>query len=169
VQVNEAGIVNGFGTLAYGQGDYQKARAYFEESLTLYGNLGVWWSMFASVGLAYMNLRQGDIPKARIGFKEVIHRAHKENYLELLLWTTEGLASLQVDQKQFACATRLFAWIDSMREKLRDSRPFIEQTFYERDLAVIHISLDEVEFAEFSEEGRAMTLDQAVALAMESP
>jgi len=166
-QSDEAGIVNLFGTLSYGQGNYQKARACFEEALMLYGNLGVWWSMFASVGLAYMDLRQGNIPKARIGFAEVIHRAHKESYLEVLLWAIEGLASLQVDQKEFACATRLFAWVDSMREKLHNSRPFLERTFYERDMVVIHTTLDGTEFARFSEEGRALTMEQAVALALE--
>ncbi len=168
-QSDEAGIVNGLGTLAYGQGDYQKARACFEESLMLYGKVGVWWSMFASVGLAYMDLRQGDIPKARAGFAEVIQRAHKENYVELLLWATEGVASLQVDQRQFECAARLFAWIDSMREKLGDFRPFIEQKYYERDMAVIHTKLDDTEFAKISEEGRAMALEQAVALALGAP
>ncbi len=168
-QSDEAGIVNGFGTLAYGQGDYQKARACFEESLTLYGRVGVWWSMFASVGLAYMELRQGHVQKARAGFAEVIQRAHKESYIELLLWATEGLASLQVDQRQFECAARLFAWIDAMREKLHNSRPFIEQKFYERDMAVIHTKLDDTEFAKISEEGRAMALEQAVALALGAP
>ena len=113
-----------------------------------------------------MDLRQGDIPKARAGFAEVIQRAYKENYIDVLLWATDGIASLLVDQKQFEFAIRLVAWVDSMREKLGNSRPFIEQTFYERDVAVLHTKLDEADFAQFSEEGRAMTLDQAVALAL---
>jgi tetratricopeptide (TPR) repeat protein len=166
-QSDEAGIVNLFGTMAYGQGDYQKARACFAESLMLYGRVGVWWSMFASVGMAYMDLRQGHVQEARAGFAEAIQRAHKSNYLEVLLWATEGLASLQVDHRQFACAIRLSAWVDSMREKLRNSRPFIEQKFYEHDMAVLHTKLSQAELAKLSEEGRAMTLAQAVALALE--
>jgi predicted ATPase/DNA-binding XRE family transcriptional regulator len=166
-QSDEAGIVNLFGTMAYGQGHYQKARTYFEESLALYGSVGVWWSIYASVGLAYMDLRLGDIPKARGGFAEVIQRAYKENHLDVLLWATEGIASLQVRQKEFEYAARLFAWVDAMREKVGPSRPFIERTFYERDMAVIHTKLDKAEFVRFSEEGRAMTLEQAVSLALE--
>jgi hypothetical protein len=38
----------------------------------------------------------------------------------------------------------------------------------ERDLAVIHSKLDDAEFAEFSEEGRSMTVEQAIALALET-
>jgi tetratricopeptide (TPR) repeat protein len=166
-QSDEADVVNKLGTIAYGQGDYQKARAYFEESLALYGSVGVWWSVYASVGLAYMDLRQGHIQKAREGFVEVIQRAYKENHIDVLVWAAEGVASLQVDQRQFECAARLFAWVDAMRGKLPASRAVIEQKFYERDIALIHTKLDEAGFAKFSEAGRAMTLEQAVALAME--
>jgi tetratricopeptide (TPR) repeat protein len=165
-QSDEAGIVNLFGTMAYGQGDYQKARAYFEESLALYGKVGVWWSIYANVGLAYMDLRQDHIQEARSGFEKVIRQAYKENHVDVLVWAAEGVASLQVAQREFECAARLFAWVDAMREK-SSSRPFIEQTFYERDVAVIHTELDETEFAELYEEGRAMILEQAVALALE--
>ena len=166
-QSDEAAIVNGLGNVAYGQGNYQKARAYFEESLALYGSPSVWWSIYASVGLAYMDLRQGDIPKARAGFAEVIQRAYTENYMDVLLWATDGIASLLVDQKEFECAIRLSAWVDSMREKLRNSRPFIERNFYERDMAVIHTELDQAEFAKLLEAGRDMTVEQAVALALQ--
>ncbi|HEX5840027.1 MAG TPA: NB-ARC domain-containing protein [Anaerolineales bacterium] len=166
-QANEAGILNLCGTIAYGQGNYQKAQACFEESLALYENVGVWWSIYASVGLAYMDLRQGDIQKARTGFAEVIQQAYRANYMDVLLWATDGIASLLVDQKQFECAIRLYAWVSSMRGKLHNSRPFIEQTFYERDAAVLQTKLDKAAFAKFSEEGRAMTVDQAVALALQ--
>ncbi|HSL45732.1 MAG TPA: helix-turn-helix domain-containing protein [Anaerolineales bacterium] len=167
-QANEAGIPNLQGTIAYGQGNYQKARAYFEESIALYENVGVWWSIYASVGLAYMDLRQGDIPKARIRFADVIQRAHKENYLDVLLWAIDGIASLQVKQSEFECATHLLAWVDAMREKLSNSRAFIEQTFYEGDIAVIHTELGKEQFAKLSKQGRAMTVEQAVALALQS-
>jgi predicted ATPase/DNA-binding XRE family transcriptional regulator len=165
-QSDEADVVNELGTMAYGQGDYQQAHAYFEESLRLYGRVGVWWSTYASVGLAYMDLRQGHIQEARAGFEKVIRQAYRENHIDVMVWAAEGMASLQVNQREFECAARLFSWVDAMREKLA-SRAFIEQHFYERDMAVIHTKLDEAEFARFSEEGCAMTLEQAVALALE--
>ena len=65
------------------------------------------------------------------------------------------------------CAARLFAWVDAMREKVGPSRPFIERNFYERDMAVIRTKLNEAEFEKVSEEGRTMTLKQAVALALQ--
>ena len=166
-QSDEAGIVNGLGTIAYGQGDYQKARAYFEESLALYGSTGVWWSIYPSVGLAYVNLRQGDIPKARVGFADVIQRAYKKHLMDVLVWSIEGIASLQVNQREYECAARLFAWGDATLQKLGASRPFIEQDSFDHDVAVIHTMLNKSAFAKFSEEGRAMTVEQAVAIALQ--
>jgi DNA-binding NarL/FixJ family response regulator len=54
-----------------------------------------------------------------------------------------------------------------MREELGDHRPPVEQNAVERDLAIIHSKLNDAEFAKFSEEGRAMTVEQAIAFALE--
>lgn len=54
-----------------------------------------------------------------------------------------------------------------MREKMGDPRPPVEQAPVERDLAVIHSKIDESEFINFSAEGRTMTVEQAIALALE--
>lgn len=64
-------------------------------------------------------------------------------------------------------AARLFAWAGAMHEKLGDHRPPVEQNSVERDLAVIRSKVDESEFANFSAEGRTMTVEQAIALALD--
>jgi hypothetical protein len=62
---------------------------------------------------------------------------------------------------------RLFAWADDMREKIGDHRPPVEQNSVERDLAVIHSKIDDAEFTRLSADGRTMTFEQAIALALE--
>ena len=83
------------------------------------------------------------------------------------VYAVEGLASLNVNQGQVERAARLFAWSDARRAEIGDHRPPVEQNSVERDLAVIHSKLDETEFANLSAEGRAMTVEQAIALAVE--
>jgi hypothetical protein len=83
------------------------------------------------------------------------------------VYTIEGLASLNVNQKRFESAARLFAWADAMRNQIGDHRPLIEQNSVERDLVVIHSKVTDSEFEKFSAEGRAMTVEQALALALE--
>ena len=54
-----------------------------------------------------------------------------------------------------------------MREKIGDHRPPVEQASVERDLAVIHSKMDDAEFARLTAEGRTMTVEQTIALALE--
>jgi hypothetical protein len=117
--------------------------------------------------LAYTLLRQGDIEKARAEFTDAIQRLHNANRIDIIVWAIEGIASLHVNQGQLERATRLFAWADAMHEKVGHHRPPVEQASIERDLVVIRTRLEEAEFAKFSEEGRAMALEQAIALALE--
>jgi len=64
-------------------------------------------------------------------------------------------------------ALRLFAWADAMREVVGDVRPLVEQADVDRDLATIRAQLDETAIAAARAEGRAMSLDQAIAYALE--
>jgi hypothetical protein len=54
-----------------------------------------------------------------------------------------------------------------MRDKIGDHRPPVEQGSVERDLAVIHSELTDSGFADFSKAGKRLTVDEAVALALE--
>lgn len=54
-----------------------------------------------------------------------------------------------------------------MREKLGDHRPPVEQNSVENDLAVIRSKVDENDFANFSAEGRTMTVEQAIDFALQ--
>ena len=83
-----------------------------------------------------------------------------------LVFAMEGLASLHVNQGQAERAAQLFAWADAMREKMGDPRPPVEQASVESDLAVIHSKLTIHEFTHLSAEGRTMTMEQAIELAL---
>jgi len=64
-------------------------------------------------------------------------------------------------------AAALYAWADSMRQKIGETRPTNEQADVDRDLAAIRLQLDEAAFEAAKATGRAMTLEQAVATALE--
>jgi hypothetical protein len=72
-----------------------------------------------------------------------------------------------VRQELFERATRLLAWADAMREKIGDRRPPIEQASVDRDLAVMRAKLNRDDYAKLSAEGSTMTVEQAIAVALE--
>ena len=107
--------------------------------------------------------------KAKELFKACIRQFQKANIGTGLIFIIEGLASLYTVQGQPERAARLFSWADAERVRGGDLRPPVEQGSVERDLEVIHSQLDEAAFHRAWEEGSAMTLDQALALALDEP
>ncbi len=162
-------VLERLGELSLREGDYEQARAYLEESLFLRrerGEINVSYWLLAYLG--YVALRQGDQARARSLFTEA-QQGFKEGGLKIgVVYALEGSASLAVLQNQPELAVRLFAWTDSMREAVGDIRPPVEQADVDLDLATIHAQLDEVVFARANVAGQAMSMEEAVALALEA-
>jgi tetratricopeptide (TPR) repeat protein len=166
-QWGEAWILTFYGMLASWQGEHQQAYIYFEQAITLYEKVGVSLSDWSRVQMAYAFLRQGDIVQARETFKISLQQFQKYDNELGLVYPIEGLASLLVTQGQAERAARLFAWADATREKFDQPRPHVEQKFVDRDLVLLHSKLNDTEFAKLLEEGSAMAVEQAIALALE--
>jgi predicted ATPase/class 3 adenylate cyclase len=169
-QISEEEALGTSGNLAYWQGDYQQANAFYKEAIALSEKVGdLFQGLWARVFLAYAILRQDDVQRARELFEECIRRAQQAGMTIALVFAVEGLASLNVNQAQLERAARLFAWGDAMREKIGDHRPPDEQASVDHDLAMINAQLAAVTFEAEQAAGRTMTLEQAVAYALELP
>ena len=167
-QTSELDVIHTYGDLSYWQNNYPQAITHFENLIQLSEKSGDHYLiLWAHVKMAYTVLRQGDIQQARKMFDNSIRHMRTAGLMIGLVFAIEGLASLNVNQGQLERAARLFAWASAMRDQIGDYRPPIEQTSVERDLAVIHSKLDDNEFTRLSAEGQAMTVEQAIALALE--
>ena len=167
-QKNELYVLNTFGLLAHWRGDHQEAIIRFRESLQLNEKFGYpYEKLWTYVHIGYALLRQGDILKAKESFALGIQQSQKANIVDALIYAIEGQASLHVNQNQPERAARLFGWSDRMREQTGNPRRPVEQASVERDLTVIHSKIDDTEFTRLSAEGRTMTVEQAIALALE--
>jgi tetratricopeptide (TPR) repeat protein len=168
-QTSEEETLITHGTLAYWQGDFQLACVYYEEAMMLSEKIGDHYqNLWTHVFIAYAIFRQGDIQRARAMFEDSIRATQKAGLMIALVFAVRGLASLNANQEQPERAARLFAWADAMRDQIGDHRPPVEQASVERDLAIIHSKVDAVEFTHLSAEGRTMTVEQAIALALEA-
>jgi predicted ATPase/class 3 adenylate cyclase len=155
------------GVIALREGDYEQARAYLEECISLLRENGHDVDLWIFAHLGYVALRQGDTARARSLFIKV-QQGFKESKSKIgMIYIVEGLASLAVLQGQPVRAIRLFAWADVMRKTVGDARPANEQADVDRDLAAIRAQLDEATIVAAQAAGRAMTLDEAVAFALQ--
>jgi tetratricopeptide (TPR) repeat protein len=165
-QVGEAWMLWLYGKIALSQYDYQQASTYFEKSVTLYEKVGVLWSSWPHVSLAYALLRQGDIVQAGKNFEICLQKFQKEDNVIGVIYTIEGLASLHVYQERPKHAAHLFAWADFRREELGDYRPSIEQIDVDKDMATCLAKMGEAAFSDAYEEGKKMSLEEAIAHAL---
>jgi len=167
-QAGETWVLVHSGALAFWQGNYQQACIYYQESLALAEKIGYGMaSHWSRVRMAYARLQQDSLQDAKELFELSAQGFQKVGLIIGLVYAIEGLASLHAHQERFERAAQLFAWADAMREKIGDHRPPVEQASVERDLAVIHSKLNEAEYAELCAQGQAMTVEEAVTLALE--
>jgi tetratricopeptide (TPR) repeat protein len=162
----DEGVVHSIlGEVALRQDDYEHARAYFEESISLFRNrhpdiAGPDWPLFF---LGQIALEQGDEAQAHTLFVESLERFKQAGSKRGIAFALEGLASLSVVTGRPERAVRLFASADHVRTSTGDYRTPVEQADVDHSFAVIRAQLDEVAIAAAWAVGQALTIEQATA------
>ncbi len=150
------------------QGNYTTARSFQEQSLAISKELGHKVGMcmaLASLG-RYARL-DGDYTAARAHIVESL-RLRRELGDRLQIWLLlEWLASIDAVQEQKVRAARLLGAIEFFRDELGTSNYAPGEEEHQLLLASLRESLGEARFAAAWAEGLAMTLEQAIAHALE--
>jgi predicted ATPase len=167
-QYYEAFALEYLGVLVDRRGDHQHAVAYFEQVITYYDTAGGFWASWPRVRIGYALLREGNLAQARDILETTIEEFHRNGHVLGVVYTIEGFASLYVIQEQLERATQLFAWADVIREKLGNSRPPVEEGDVDKDITTCLAKMGEAAFSDAYEEGKKLTLQEAIAFALES-
>jgi hypothetical protein len=164
-------IANVLGHLATGarllEGDSLRARALFEESLAIWRQLDDKPAIaYALAYLAFSAIDQGDSAAARALVEESLAacRELRDSWSTSLLDCAASYAARHGEPER---AIRLAAATAAQREALRVP-PFL-QARLERRLEPARMSLDPASQAAAREAGRTMTIEQAIADALEEP
>ncbi|MDQ5853440.1 MAG: tetratricopeptide repeat protein [Chloroflexota bacterium] len=160
--------LNNLGDVVRMQGDYGQAATYYEESLALFRAVGSRRDGAALLhNLAYVAHYQGDDTRAE-------RLAQESLALQRELGNTEGMteglitfARIAGAQRQAERAARLLGSAEALREAIGALAWPAGRAEYERSVAEVRAQLDDVVFATCWTEGRAMTLEQAIAYALE--
>lgn len=162
--------LNSLGELARDQGDDARAAARYEESLALRRELGDKGDIASPLhNLGYVALRQGDQTRAAALFRESLILTREAANDEGIALCLMGLASVSAAMRQLERAARLFG----AAERLFEARGAVlnrpDRAEYERNVAAVRSALSTARFAQAWAEGRAMTVEQAVAYALALP
>jgi tetratricopeptide (TPR) repeat protein len=168
--MDEIDIWNQFlteGIISLAKGDYEQAHTFLQEALVNAEKLGSRHDyLWAQVYLCYLALRRGNHHKARELFAETVEEFQKNKFMIGFVFTLEGMADLFAAMNNPETAARLIGWADATREDIEDSRPLLEQANVDKVIDACISMIGEAAFSDAYGEGQTMTMDEAVALAL---
>jgi tetratricopeptide (TPR) repeat protein len=156
------------GLVAYDQGDYARARSLYEQAITIQRELGDSQRTAISLNnLALVASAQGDRNQATALLKESLRIRCELGDKKGINYALEGLAEIMSATNCEQKAVRLWGAAGRLRERIQTPLPPSERGLYEQQIASARSVLGDDAFAAAWEQGRALTLEQAVAYALE--
>lgn len=149
-------------------GDDVRAELLFTEALATFRDLGtdagIAWSLH---NLGHIALRVGDGQRSAPLFTEALTIRHRNQYAHGIASELAALAGFGCLAGEYERAARLFGASDLLLERARSVLAPADQVAAERDRARIQEQMGEQTFGEAWAAGRALSVDQAVAEAIE--
>jgi predicted ATPase/DNA-binding winged helix-turn-helix (wHTH) protein len=163
-----AASLGNLGNVVLNQGDYPAAKVLLEESLAIRRELGDRYGIALSLSnLGNVVLNQGDIPAARALLEEslAIRRELGDRYG--IPYSLEGLAAVVASLRDSLRAARIWGATEGLRAVIGAPLSPDEQSGYDRHVTAARIaSGNDAAFDSAWQEGRGLTLDQAIDLAL---
>jgi hypothetical protein len=169
-KVGEGYALRILGLAAWLQQDVPRATALLTDSLALFREQGALPAVAQVLGhMGRLARDQGHVEQARTAFRESLALGRTAGPIPTVADDLEGLAGLAGVQQQAEWAARLFGAAHALREAQRLRRLPAHQALRERDVAATRAALGEDAFAAAWAAGAALSLEQAIAYALEQP
>jgi non-specific serine/threonine protein kinase len=154
------------GEVAFAVGDCAEASRLWEEGLSRYNQLGlIMGGSLVENCLGQLALRTADYENARARFRSSLD--HQRGWLYWAIRPLAGLAVVAVANGQAELALRLAGAVNAVAEAAVHRLPATEQAVLEGAIAAARTALDVHAASAAWAAGRAMTLAEAIALALE--
>jgi predicted ATPase/DNA-binding SARP family transcriptional activator len=155
------------GQVARDRGDNETARTLYQESLALYRETQHSFIIHVLGALGHVARELGNHDQATTLYQESLRLRREQGDALATACSLEDFAGLAGRQGQFERAVRLLGAVEVLCASLGRTLPVGVKEEYERTVAAAHAALSEEALAMAWEEGRAMTLEQAVEFALE--
>lgn len=158
--------LSGLGEAALRQGDYARATRLLEESLELRRQLGNKWGIGVSLGsLGWVAIRQGDWDRAQAYLSESLKIRTEIGDKGGSAWCLEWLGEVALGRGNPEKAVRLLSAAAALRTSIGSVIDPADQEEYQERRSMLRAQLGK-RFTPIWEEGRALSLEQAVAYAL---
>ena len=139
-----------------------------EKSLALWRQFGQRWLLpYILEGLAEVALMQEEYRQAATQLAQILALFQEFGFGHGIVQTLEQFARAAAGQAQLERAARLWGAAQTQRQVISAGIPLGDRRSYDHAAATARAQLGEEAFAAAWAEGRAMTLEQAIAYALE--
>jgi len=157
------------GDLAYREGDLATAQSLCERNLITFREQNrIWMIAWAAYVLGRVAFRKGDYMQARAYYREGLIVRSKQSYRLGIFYCLERFAELAIAEDDPARASRLHGAAKIILEKIGHHPSPINLVEFERIEVAARDKLGQQSYEKLSAEGRSMTVEQAVAYALEA-
>ena len=160
-------VLTGKSHMALMCGEYGQARAFIQEWAIIAEELGNRMGyLWARARLGDIALREGNVAEAHHILVEAVENFQKDRNKSGLAFALDKMASVHIVIDKPKHAARLMGWSDTTREEIGDPRQLLEQANVDRVISACIAKMGKVAFSDAYDEGREMTMDEAVTLAL---
>jgi len=158
----------GLGTGARYQGQLDDARAHLMPLLPVLRDVGDTHRVnMVESELAHIERAEGNLEQAASMYRTTILEWQRLGHRAAVAHQLECLAFIAKAREQPERAARLFGAAEALRQEISIAMNQMEQKEYEVEVASLRAGMDESEFTTLWSAGRALTMEQAVAIAIE--
>jgi predicted ATPase/DNA-binding CsgD family transcriptional regulator/Tfp pilus assembly protein PilF len=162
------GTLNNLGKVALSEEDYTTARALFEQSLAIEREIGYKAGIAASLlSLASLAHSERDYATARALYRDSLESFRGTGRTRGIVWSLAGLGEINVESGHPARGAILLGAVEGPLEAMKALMSAIEGTPYKHAVASARTQLGDVAFERARQQGRAMSMEQAIAYARE--
>ncbi len=163
----EAQAMEILGLIAARRGDFEAARAHYKESLRAYEEIGATFNVtLEETNLAHLERQLGKYEAALDYYRETIVAFRDIGQRGAVAHQLECFGFIALAQNQVERALKLFAAANSLRETSGTPMTPDEQVYFDAQLARLHENLDSKKFASIWAQAGALTMEQAIDLAL---
>jgi predicted ATPase/class 3 adenylate cyclase len=161
-------LLGDLGGLSRTQNDYEQASAFYEEALALARkHEDKWVSCYALGNLAFIANKQNDDSQAKTLSEQAITLAHEFGDKRQISSLLELMGMVALGQGKPERAARLISTGEALAEAIGTGFELDERAEYDHTIATISAQLGKAAFEALQAQGRAMTIEETVAYALD--
>ncbi len=163
----EAQAIEVLGVIAAHRNEHDMARRLFRESLAIYEEIGAPFNaILEKSNLAHLERRVGEYARALEYYRETIAAFRDIGQVGAVAHQLECFGFIALARQENERALTLFAAADRLREKSATPMTPDEQRYFDEQLAQLRQQLDPGRFGSVWAQGSALTMEQAIQLAL---